>query len=161
MVPELWAAGCDLDTARFVARQLAQEGYSLVVDPLATTSVGDSESAQAIDKARAEVWSAAIKAILSLRKPGDFGVFWDSEIIAITPPADISAALDAKLDEAFRAGAEAMREAALDEVHQECWADGNGSSVAEILLVEQATTTLAMDAIRSLPIPEREKGGAE
>lgn len=30
MEPELLAAGCDLDTARFVARQLAGEGYSLV-----------------------------------------------------------------------------------------------------------------------------------
>lgn len=30
MVPELWAAGCDLDTARFVARQLAKDGYALV-----------------------------------------------------------------------------------------------------------------------------------
>lgn len=29
MEPELWAAGCDLDTARFVARQLASDGYSL------------------------------------------------------------------------------------------------------------------------------------
>lgn len=30
MEPELWAAGCDLDTARFVARQLAKDGYALV-----------------------------------------------------------------------------------------------------------------------------------
>ena len=26
----LWAAGCDLETARFVAKQLANEGYILV-----------------------------------------------------------------------------------------------------------------------------------
>lgn len=30
MEPELWAAGCDLETARFVARQLRAEGYYLV-----------------------------------------------------------------------------------------------------------------------------------
>jgi len=26
----LWAAGCDLETARFVAKQLSREGYMLV-----------------------------------------------------------------------------------------------------------------------------------
>jgi len=30
MEAELWAAGCDLETARFVAKQLAREGYMLV-----------------------------------------------------------------------------------------------------------------------------------
>lgn len=30
MEPELWAAGCDHETARFVARQLRQDGYYLV-----------------------------------------------------------------------------------------------------------------------------------
>jgi hypothetical protein len=30
MEPELWAAGCDLDTAHFVARQLRKQGYYLV-----------------------------------------------------------------------------------------------------------------------------------
>lgn len=30
MEPELWAAGCDLETARFVARQLDAHGYTLV-----------------------------------------------------------------------------------------------------------------------------------
>ena len=30
MEPELWAAGCDMETARFVARQLAAQGYTLV-----------------------------------------------------------------------------------------------------------------------------------
>jgi hypothetical protein len=30
MEAELWAAGCDLETARFVAKQLDREGYRLV-----------------------------------------------------------------------------------------------------------------------------------
>jgi len=30
MEAELWAAGCDLETARFVAKQLGREGYMLV-----------------------------------------------------------------------------------------------------------------------------------
>jgi hypothetical protein len=30
MEAELWAAGCDRETARFVARQLAADGYTLV-----------------------------------------------------------------------------------------------------------------------------------
>jgi hypothetical protein len=30
MEAELWAAGCDLETARFVAQQLDREGYRLV-----------------------------------------------------------------------------------------------------------------------------------
>lgn len=30
MEPELWAAGCDHETARFVARQLAAKGYTLI-----------------------------------------------------------------------------------------------------------------------------------
>jgi hypothetical protein len=30
MEAELWAAGCDLDTARFVAKQLGREGYVLI-----------------------------------------------------------------------------------------------------------------------------------
>ena len=30
MEAELWAAGCDLETARFVAKQLANEGYVLI-----------------------------------------------------------------------------------------------------------------------------------
>jgi hypothetical protein len=30
MEAELWAAGCDLETARFVAKQLDREGYRLI-----------------------------------------------------------------------------------------------------------------------------------
>ena len=30
MQSELWAAGCDIDTARFVARQLDASGYTLI-----------------------------------------------------------------------------------------------------------------------------------
>jgi len=30
MEAELWAAGCDLETSRFVARQLANDGYTLI-----------------------------------------------------------------------------------------------------------------------------------
>jgi hypothetical protein len=30
MEAELWAAGCDLETARFVAKQLGRDGYMLV-----------------------------------------------------------------------------------------------------------------------------------
>ena len=30
MEAELWSAGCDLETARFVAKQLARDGYVLV-----------------------------------------------------------------------------------------------------------------------------------
>jgi hypothetical protein len=30
MEAELWAAGCDLETARFVAKQLDREGYVLI-----------------------------------------------------------------------------------------------------------------------------------
>ena len=30
MEAELWAAGCDLETARFVARQLGNQGYTLI-----------------------------------------------------------------------------------------------------------------------------------
>jgi hypothetical protein len=30
MEAELWAAGCDLDTARFVAKQLDRAGYRLI-----------------------------------------------------------------------------------------------------------------------------------
>ena len=30
MEAELWAAGCDLETARFVAQQLARDGFVLV-----------------------------------------------------------------------------------------------------------------------------------
>ena len=30
MQAELWAAGCDIDTARFVAGQLDAEGYTLI-----------------------------------------------------------------------------------------------------------------------------------
>lgn len=34
MEPELWAAGCDHETAQFVARILAQRGYRLCKSPI-------------------------------------------------------------------------------------------------------------------------------
>ena len=39
---------------------------------------------------------------------------------------------------------------AIDEVHQECWTDGTGGPATESLLAEQATTSLAIMAIRAL-----------
>jgi len=47
------------------------------------------------------------------------------------------------------ARADALEEAA-DAVHMECWTDGVGGEVTPELMAEQATTSLAITAIRAL-----------
>lgn len=41
-------------------------------------------------------------------------------------------------------------EAAIGAVHDECWTDGDGGPATDTLLAEQATTSLAIRAIRAL-----------
>lgn len=71
------------------------------------------------------------------------------EIRAMTPPTDISTALDAKLDEAFRAGAEAMREE-ISRLPKRSEPLGG-----------QFYSYVRVEDIALLPIQERKKGGAE
>ena len=48
----------------------------------------------------------------------------------------------------------AALERAVEAVHHECWTDGDGGPATDVLLAEQATTTLAINAIRALITPE-------
>jgi uncharacterized small protein (DUF1192 family) len=57
----------------------------------------------------------------------------------------------ARLTRDVAAAEAAALERAVDAVHYECWTDGDGNAVIETVLVEQATTELAIRAIRTLP----------
>lgn len=72
MEPELWAAGCDLETARFVARQLRQQGYYLVrPDDLGWPDIHRFQNAmrngQGVCEDAGGFWVRCIKALFGIK----------------------------------------------------------------------------------------------
>jgi chromosomal replication initiation ATPase DnaA len=64
MEAELWAAGCDLETARFVAKQLARDGYTLIK--------GQPKTARGILREVADAYSLSFDDLLNDSKQKRF-----------------------------------------------------------------------------------------
>lgn len=72
MQPELWAAGCDLDVARFAARMLRRQGYYLInPDDIDWSDIhrfkDELAKGQGVHEDGGGFWVRAIKGLLRIK----------------------------------------------------------------------------------------------